>query len=98
MPFEGEGLLGFNKVTGEYFSTWIDSMSTGMGMSHGKVDAAGKTFTFNGSYDDPMSGGKTKTREIVTIKNPNEYTVTSYAVMPDGSEFKQMMLEYKRTK
>jgi hypothetical protein len=98
MPFKGEGLLGFNKVTGEYFSTWIDSMSTGLGTSQGKVDPTGKIFSFTGSYDDPMSGGKSVTREIITIKNPNEYTVTSYGVMPDGSEFKQMMLEFKRAK
>ena len=95
--FTGESILGYNKVTGEYFSTWIDSMSTAMATGTGKVDSTGKTFTFNGSYDDPMSGGKTKTRDVMQVKNKNEYTMISYMQMPDGSEFKHMVLEYKRT-
>ena len=29
MPFEGIGRTGYDNVTGKYWSTWIDNMSTG---------------------------------------------------------------------
>src|SRR5512132_483462 len=30
MPFEGHGMSGFDNVTGKYWSTWTDSMGTGL--------------------------------------------------------------------
>ncbi len=96
--FSGESVSGFNKVTGKYFGTWIDTMNTAFGISYGSVDAAGSTFTYHGEYDDAMTGGKMKTKEIIQIKGPNEFSMTAYTLMDDGSEFKHMMLEYKRTK
>jgi len=96
--FKGEGLMGYNKVTGEYFSTWIDSMSTGMGLGHGSVSADGKTFTFSTEYDDPMTEGKMNTREVLKVLNNNEFVVTSYMRTDDGGEFKHMELRYSRTK
>ncbi|MGP1309617.1 MAG: DUF1579 domain-containing protein, partial [Phycisphaerales bacterium] len=97
-PFTGESVSGYNKVTGKYFGTWIDSMSTAFGISYGSVDAAGTTFTYHGEYDDPMTGGKMKTREVIKLKNDNEFTMTAYTLKDDGSEFKHMELHYTRAK
>lgn len=96
--FTGESISGFNKVTGEYFGSWIDSMSTSMGISHGSVSSDGKTFTYHGEYDDPMTGGKMKTREVIQIHNNDKFTMTAYTLNDDGTEFKHMVLEYSRKK
>ena len=41
MPFKGQGMRGYDNVTGKYWGTWIDSMSTGMMVSEGSCDASG---------------------------------------------------------
>ena len=39
MPFTGHGMTGYDNVTGKYWSTWTDSMSTGLMVSEGTCDA-----------------------------------------------------------
>ena len=39
-PFTGHGMLGYDNVTGKYWSTWNDSMSTGLMVSEGTCDAS----------------------------------------------------------
>ena len=39
MPFTGHGMIGFDNVSGKYWSTWNDSMSTGIMVSEGTCDA-----------------------------------------------------------
>lgn len=53
-PFEGRGFVGFDNLTKEYVSTWIDSMSTAVMISRGTFDAA--TNTFNSHRRDARSG------------------------------------------
>ena len=53
MPYTGHGMMGFDNVTGKYWSTWNDSMSTGIMVTEGTCDAQGKTCTFTGSWNDP---------------------------------------------
>ena len=38
-PYSGQGLHGFDNVTGKYWATWSDSMSTGLMVSEGSCDA-----------------------------------------------------------
>ena len=40
-PFTGHGMTGYDNVTGKYWSTWTDSMSTGIMVSEGSCDAEG---------------------------------------------------------
>ena len=57
MPFEGVSLTGFNRVSGQYESLWIDNMTTGMTIGFGSVSAEGKTF-LPPEHDDPMTGSQ----------------------------------------
>src|SRR5207245_728697 len=41
-PFTGHGMRGYDNVTGKYWSTWNDSMSTGLMLSEGTCDAQDK--------------------------------------------------------
>ena len=56
-PFTGHGMSGYDNVTGKYWSTWNDSMSTGLMVSEGTCDDQGAC-TFNGSWNDPVTKGK----------------------------------------
>ena len=40
MPFTGHAMTGFDNVSGKYWSTWNDSMSTGIMVSEGTCDAS----------------------------------------------------------
>jgi hypothetical protein len=95
-PFSGRGVFGFDNVSGRYFNTWMDSMSTGFWLAYGSYDAASKTYTFNGSMDDPMKP-KTKVaiREVVHVVDPTHYTFEWYETHA-GKEAKTMQIEYTK--
>ena len=60
-PFTGHGMTGFDNVTGKYWSTWTDSMSTGLMISEGTCDAQ-QNCTFTGSWNDPIKKGPVNSR------------------------------------
>jgi hypothetical protein len=93
-PFNGEGLMGFDNLKGKFFSTWIDSMSTGMWLAWGTYDAASKTYTFHGSMDDPMAPGtQFKVREVIHVVDPSHYTFEWYETHK-GKEGKTLQIDY----
>lgn len=95
MPFTGVSLWGYNNVTGEYESVWIDSMSTGMFVSTGSCDAEGRTFTMNGSYKDAFTGQMRNSRFVTRIENEDKHVFEMYEV--DGQEqWMTMRITYTR--
>jgi len=93
--FQGIGLVAYDKVAGHYQSVWMDSMSTGMMYETGEIDETGKVFTFEGTYNDPMSGGVVEMRTVHTIESPDRHVVAMYHTGP-GEEFKMGELVYTR--
>jgi len=97
-PFEGTGLWGFDNLRGKYFTTWVDSMSTGFWLSYGTYDAAKKTYTYHGEMPDPMQAGKLlKVRQVVRVVDDNHYAFEWYE-LHDGKEAKTMQIDYARAK
>ncbi len=94
--FKGMGLVGFNKLTNELQSVWIDNMGTSMLIMTGTCDPDGKVFTFHGEYKDQMKGEMQKVKSVSTMIKSDEMKDEMYAVMPDGKEIKTMELIYKR--
>lgn len=95
-PFSGEGLIGFDNLKGKFFSTWIDSMSTGMWLAWGTYDAASKTYTFHGSMEDPMAPStQVKVREVIHAVDPGHYTFEWYETHK-GKEAKTMQIDYAK--
>ena len=54
-PFEGVATSGYDNVSGKFWSTWVDSMSTGISYSTGSYDPATKCITYTGEMADPMA-------------------------------------------
>ncbi|MDQ6801587.1 MAG: DUF1579 domain-containing protein [Acidobacteriota bacterium] len=98
MPFSGIGYTGYDNMKKQYVGTWMDTMSTSMMQSAGTADASGKTFEFNSTMDDPMTGKSVAMKSTVTVADNNHHTMEMWAPAPDGKMFKMMEINYTRKK
>jgi hypothetical protein len=98
-PYQGHGIAGYDVNAKEYFSTWIDSMSTGVLYARGKIDEKG-TVTCLGEMADPMNPtSKCKFREVSKAPEKDSFTFEmwmSNSMHPE--EFKCFELTYTRKK
>jgi len=94
--FTGIGIFGYDKGLKKYFSTWIDSMSTGLMKSEGTADGSGDVITYRGEYFDPMRKEMVKTRYVLTLNSRKTHSSVLFEVADDGSERKIMELIYTR--
>lgn len=97
-PFEGVGYTGHNNVTGKYFSSWSDNMSTGLFVAEGDYDAASKSYSYRAQMPDPMKPGT-----MVPVREAMRFIDKDHAVFEmyetrDGKETKTMQIEYTRAK
>jgi hypothetical protein len=95
-PFDGMGLEGFDNVSKERFSVWMDNMGTGSLLSQGKCAVGAKTCTFSGRMNDPLTGKPCKMREVLTRTSDDAFTFDMYGPDPSGKEFHMMQIVYKR--
>ena len=94
-PFEGHGMRGYDNVTGRYWGTWNDSMSTGVMVSDGTCDDKGAC-TFAGSWNDPITKGKINARMTTKWTSPTVQVFEMYTPGPDGKEAKMMEITYTK--
>lgn len=94
-PFTGYGMTGFDNVSGRYWSTWNDSMSTGIMVSDGSCDEH-KHCQFSGSWNDPITKGKVTARVSSRWTDANTEIFEMYGPGPDGKEMKMMEITYQR--
>ena len=98
MPFTGQGMRGFDNVTGKYWGTWIDSMGTGLMVSEGTCNEQQKTCAFTGSWNDPVTKKPVKARMNTKMTSPTVEVFEMYAPGPDGKEMKMMEITYTKKK
>ena len=94
-PFTGLSRSGYDNVSGKYWSTWTDSMSTGIMLSEGECDED-KTCTYTGTYNDPVKGGPVTSRFVIEWTSPEKQHFEMYGPGPDGDEVKMMEMTYTR--
>lgn len=94
-PFTGLSRNGYDNVSGKYWSTWTDSMSTGIMLSEGDCDED-HTCTYVGTYNDPVKGGPVTNRYVVKWTSPDEQQFEMYGPGPDGTDVKMMEMTYTR--
>ncbi|WFC43540.1 DUF1579 domain-containing protein [Pseudoxanthomonas sp. SE1] len=94
-PFSGQGLHGFDNVTGKYWGTWNDSMSTGLMVSEGTCDAQ-LSCTYTGTHHDPVTKKPQSSRMTTRWTDKNTEVFEMYGPAPDGKEAKMMEITYKR--
>ena len=92
-----EGIYGYDNVTQQLVSTWIDNFSTGIMTGVGELSGDGKTITWNYTYNCPINKKPTVMREVETRTGPDTKTLTVYGSNPKtGEEFKMVFIEMKR--
>ncbi|MFA5059342.1 MAG: DUF1579 domain-containing protein [Candidatus Omnitrophota bacterium] len=98
-PFEGINIIGYNNLSKEYNSIWIDNMSTAVMATTSQYDPATKTFTEQGSVSCPMTGETNRAvRGISKIMDADHYSYEMFMNGLDGKEYKTMELIYSRVK
>ena len=95
-PFTGHGMMGYDNVSGKYWSTWNDNMSTGIMISSGTCDAAGKSCTFTGTWNDPVKKAPVKSRMTTKWTSPTVEVFEMYGPGKDGKEMKMMEITYTK--
>ena len=94
-PFEGRGLTGYDNVTGKWWGTWLDNMSTGINTSHGEWDFQKGVGVFYGDYVDPMTKVIEETRGVITQLEGGNELMEMFMITATG-EFKSMEILYER--
>ncbi len=98
MPFEGLGYTGYDNVTRQFVSTWMDSMGTGIMQQTGTYDPAKKLFTYKSQMLQP-TGELVRQIETIRIVDENRHVMTFYHQMPDAEKpVKVMEIVYSRIK
>jgi hypothetical protein len=95
MPFMGHGMRGYDNVTGKHWSTWNDSMSTGLMVSEGTCDEKGGC-TFKGSWNDPVKKTAVTSRMTSRWTSPTVEVFEMYGPGRDGKEMKMMEITYTK--
>ena len=94
-PYSGYGLTGFDNVTGKYWTTWNDSMTTGLTTGTGTCDAQARC-TFSAHWDDPVSKQPVTARISIRWTSPSVEIFEMFGPGPDGKEMKMMEMVYTR--
>jgi len=94
-PFTGHVMMGYDNVTGKYWSTWTDSMSTGLMVSEGTCDAQ-NVCSLTGSWNDPITKGPVTMRMITRWTSPTTQIFEMYGPGKDGKEMKMMEMTYTK--
>ena len=97
-PFEGRATEGYDNVSKQYVSSWVDNMGTGIMYSTGTCEDSGKKCTASGSSSDPMSGGQMTMKSVITWVDDNSFKNEMYMKDPGGSgqDIKMMEIVAKR--
>ena len=96
-PFEGHGISGWDPAKKKYVGTWVDSWSTGLGMSEGSIDPATKKET--AWMDAPDMNGKPVKLKMETVWNGDDERVfTMWSPGPDGKPYPGLKITYQRRK
>ncbi len=103
--FTGMGISGYDKVEGQYFSTWMDNQGTGVMKFTGNYNEKGQLVS-EANVINPMTGQAETHRVVVTPGGHEGWTMDYYLVSieqaADGTakenNFRMMNIEYTRTK
>jgi hypothetical protein len=95
-PFTGHGMTGYDNVTGKYWSTWNDTITTGVLVSEGTCDAQGKACAFTAQWTDPVKKTPMKSRMTTKWTSPTTEVFEMYGPGQDGKEMKMMEITYTK--
>jgi hypothetical protein len=93
-PLSGIGRTGYDNVTGRYWSTWTDNMSTAISVLWGSWGEDGGVL--EGELSQPMTGQRAPMRIEITMQGPDKQIEEFYMPGPGGGLIKTMEVIYER--
>jgi len=91
--------LGYDPAQGAFVGSWAGSMMACMFFYRGTLDAARQTLTLETEGPNCTGGGGTsRYRDVIALAGPDERTLTSLALQPDGSWTQVMQVRYQRVR
>lgn len=78
LPFEGRGILGFNKAKNKFEYTWLDNWSSGMMYLTGDKDSVRNLINLTGTMADPVTGKEIGVRQTIEILSNKEQHIKLY--------------------
>jgi len=98
MPFEGQGLVGYNNYKNIYISSWCDNMSTQILSANGMRHPETGVFSFYGLMDEPMLDVHDRTvKHTYTIESEDRHVFTVYDLHA-GDDYVAFQIVYERVK
>jgi hypothetical protein len=92
-PYHGFAIFGFDNVSQEFVSTWIDNHGTGMANGVGELSSDGKTLTWDFTYNCPVTKKPVVMRQVETTTGPGRKTLEMFGADPKrGQEYKMMRI------
>ncbi len=96
-PYNGLGINGYDNVSNQFVSTWIDYHSTGIMNGTGELSADGKTLTRKYTFSCPLTKKPAVIRQVETNVDANTKKIEMFGNDPkSGKEFKMMEIAYTR--
>ncbi len=98
-PFKGHGVFGFDPDQKKYIGSWVDNMSTSMGIMKGTHDSKTDETTYLSTAKNPATGKMAPTKSVGRMMGNDKRQFTMYMQGPDGKSWvKWMEISYKRKK
>jgi hypothetical protein len=94
-PYKGVMLLGHDNLTQEYWSLWIDSLSTGYSLARGRETPDG-AIELKGELQNPLTPAGRPFRTVIRHAHDGSSTLSMFDTRADGSEFQVMELTYRK--
>ena len=98
VPYEGQGVIGYDNVRNLYVGNWMDNMSTAIINYKGTATPDGKTFRMYGEMDEPMLTMYGRhVKYVWTVQSKDEHTFAIYDLAA-GEDYKVIEMVYTRKK
>ena len=95
-PYAGIGYYGFDRITNEFTSTWLDTASTGVYQSTGRLVNGGSALEFSANTTCPTTKEPLKLRSRIKFLSDNEHHFEMFESRADGLETLVMEGRYIR--
>lgn len=97
-PFEGRGFIGYDNVSKQYNSIFMDNMSTGLMVAKGSFSESRKTIEEHATVSCPMANGPIAVRGLWTIVGRDQLKYETFMLDQNGKEYRSMEIVYNRRK
>lgn len=96
MPFESEGLMGYDNLRKVFSSVWIDTLNPGMMTGSGSFDKETKVIKESGNFTSAASKASRTYRSELHLSDAKIYKRIIFSIDESGKEFKIMEFVYRK--